>query len=98
MRRSHVAPIAVIVLAPLCIVVVGVDQTPAQTPAPEQQKPTRRSQRIKMPDVQVASPDGRITFAMLPNAERLTFTVSMDKTTVIDPSPVVFTLDGYDLS
>ena len=32
------------------------------------------------------------------HAERLTFTVKMGKTVVIEPSPIVMKLDGYDLS
>jgi len=77
-------------------------QTPApaaQTPAPPQPPPaTRRSQRIKMTDVRVTSPDGRLSFALAPNAERLTFSVTLDRTVVIEPSPIVMDVDGYDLS
>ena len=51
-----------------------------------------------MPGLEVASPDGRLRFKLLPNAERLTFTVTMENATVIDPSPIAFTLDGYDFS
>jgi len=51
-----------------------------------------------MQEVQVASPDGKIKFRILPNAERLTFTVSMGNPVVIEPSPIVMKLDGYDLS
>ena len=51
-----------------------------------------------MPQVEVVSPDGTVRFTLLPNAERLTFTVARQNTTVIDPSPIVLTLDGYDLS
>ena len=59
---------------------------------------SRRSQRVKMEQVQVASPDGQIKLTVLPNAERLTFTVTMGETTVIEPSAIVMMLDGYDLS
>ncbi len=51
-----------------------------------------------MQEVQVASPDGKIKFTILPNAERLTFTVTMGNTVVIEPSPIAMKLDGYDLS
>ncbi len=51
-----------------------------------------------MEQVQVASPDGKVKFTLLPNAERLTYTVTMGDTTVIEPSPVVMRLDGFDLS
>ena len=50
-----------------------------------------------MERVLVAGPDGRIVFALLPNAERLSFTVTMDGRTVIDPSPVQMEVDGLDL-
>ncbi|MHC4487423.1 MAG: glycoside hydrolase family 97 N-terminal domain-containing protein, partial [Planctomycetota bacterium] len=51
-----------------------------------------------MEQVQVASPDGNVKLTVLPNAERLTFTVTLGKTIVIDPSTIVMKLDGYDLS
>ena len=72
-------------------------ELPAQSP--EQTKRTRRLTRvIPMAEVRVTSPNGRITFTLLPNAERLTFTVTMGDSTVIDPSPLVMKVDGYDLS
>ena len=59
---------------------------------------TRRSQRVKMEQVQVVSPDGNVKLTILPNAERLSFTVTLGNTVVIDPSTIVMNLDGYDLS
>jgi len=59
---------------------------------------TRRSQRVRMEQVQVASPDGNVKLTILPNAERLTFTVTLANTMVFEPSTVVMNLDGYDLS
>jgi alpha-glucosidase len=59
---------------------------------------TRRSQRVRMEQVQVASPDGNVKLTILPNAERLSFTVTLGNTVVIDPSTIVMNLDGYDLS
>ena len=59
---------------------------------------TRRSQRVRMEQVQVASPDGNVKLTILPNAERLTFTVTLGNTTVLEPSTIVMNLDGYDLS
>jgi alpha-glucosidase len=59
---------------------------------------SRRSQRVKMEQVQVVSPDGNVKLMILPNAERLSFTVKLGNTVVIDPSPIVMKLDGYDLS
>ena len=40
----------------------------------------RRSRRVRMERVEVASPDGRIVFTLLPNAERLTFHVTLENT------------------
>jgi alpha-glucosidase len=51
-----------------------------------------------MEQVQVASPDGNVKLTILPNAERLSFTVTLGNTVVIDPSTIVMNLDGYDLS
>jgi alpha-glucosidase len=51
-----------------------------------------------MEQVQVASPDGKIKITVLPNAQRLTFTVRFGDTVVIESSPLVMELDGYDLS
>ncbi len=59
---------------------------------------TRRSQRVRMEQVQVVSPDGNVKLAVLPNAERLIFTVTLGNTVVIGPSTIVMNLDGYDLS
>jgi len=75
-------------------------QVPAPPPQPTQgaAPASRRSQRIKMQEVVVASPDGRIKFTLLPNAERLTYTVGLESTPVIEASPIVMDLDGYDLS
>jgi alpha-glucosidase len=70
--------------------------SPGSRPSSEQRP--RRSQRVKMQAVQVASPDGQVRFTLLPNAERLTFTVTRGDTTVIEPSPLAMDLDGYDLS
>jgi alpha-glucosidase len=86
------------------LIAAGLAMSFAEVPAPQtapgaQQKPaTRRSQRVQMPALDVRSPNGQVTFAFLPNAERLTFTVRLGDTTVIEPSPIVLTLDGYDLS
>jgi len=66
--------------------------------ARSQNSRTRRSQRVRMEQVQIASPDGNVKLTVLPNAERLTFTVTLGNTTVLDPSTIVMNLDGYDLS
>jgi alpha-glucosidase len=70
----------------------------AQAQPQSQPTKSRRSQRVHMQGIQVASPDGKIKFTILPNAERLTFTVTMGNTVVIEPSPIAMKLDGYDLS
>src|SRR5438477_1574999 len=81
------------------VVVVGLAEAGFVQARPQSQPPrSRRSQRVHMQEVQVASPDGKIKFTILPNAERLTFTVTMGNAVVIEPSPIVMKLDGYDLS
>ena len=83
----------------ICLTITCTEVPPAQTVQAVQQTPaTRRSQRVQMPALDVRSPNGQVTFTFLPNAERLTFTVALGNTTMIDPSPIVLTLDGYDLS
>ncbi len=89
-RRSSAATLAV--LAALCGSLVAAQQTAGQKPA------TRRSERIRMSEIRVVSPDGAVAVTLLPNAERLTFTVTLDKTVVIEPSPIMMEVDGYDLS
>ncbi|MHC4541535.1 MAG: glycoside hydrolase family 97 protein [Planctomycetota bacterium] len=66
--------------------------------APGRAERTRRSQRVRMEQVQVASPDGKVRLTVLPNAERLTFAVTLDDTPVLDSSTIVMNVDGYDLS
>ena len=70
----------------------------AETSIAGRSQRTRRSQRVRMQQVQVASPDGNVVLAILPNAERLSFTVTLTNTVVIDPSTIAMNLDGYDLS
>lgn len=64
----------------------------------EQRSRDRRSQRVRMEEVKVTSPDGRVQLTLLQNAERLSYTVTMGGTTVIAPSTLSFTVDGYDLA
>ena len=59
---------------------------------------SRRSQRVKIQQVQLISPDGNVKLTILPNAKRLSFTVTLGNTVVIGPSTIVMNLDGYDLS
>jgi alpha-glucosidase len=51
-----------------------------------------------MQEVVVSSPDAKVTFTLLPNAERLTYAVKLDGSSVVEPSSIVMDLDGYDLS
>ncbi|MHC4565271.1 MAG: glycoside hydrolase family 97 protein [Planctomycetota bacterium] len=59
---------------------------------------TRRSQRVAMQQVQVISPNGEVAFSILPNAERLSFMVTLGDAVILDISTIVMSLDGYDLS
>ncbi len=60
---------------------------------------SRRSQRVRpMQEFTLASPDGNLKFILSSNAERLTYSVTLGGTEVIEPSPLVMNLDGYDLS
>src|SRR4051812_12595896 len=56
----------------------GKTQTPTKAPT------SRRSQRIKMQAIEVASPNGKVKFSMPANAERLTYAVSLERTPVIE--------------
>jgi alpha-glucosidase len=59
----------------------------------------RRTQRVvPLEEVEVSSPDGRVKFTVLSNAERLSYKVTMGDVTVIDPSPIVVDVDGFDLA
>jgi alpha-glucosidase len=71
---------------------------PVEANFARQRQRSRRSQRVKMEQVQVAGPDGNVKLTVLPNAERLSFTVTLGHTTVLEPSTIVMKVDGYDLS
>jgi alpha-glucosidase len=76
----------------------GLSSLNAQTPQSNVQR-TRRSVRvIPMKPLDLRSPDGRIQFSLLPSAERMSFAILMNGSAVIDPSPLVMKVDGYDLS
>ncbi|NLH18226.1 MAG: glycoside hydrolase [Phycisphaerae bacterium] len=65
----------------------------------QNQPQSRRTQRVvPMKEVHVVSPDGKITFVLGSNPERLTWSATLDNTAVIEPSPLDMRLDGYDLS
>ena len=65
---------------------------------PSSRSRSRRSQRVRMEQVQVVSPDGKVKLTVLANAERLTFTVTLGDTMVLGPSTIAMNVDGYDLS
>jgi alpha-glucosidase len=71
---------------------------PVEANFARQRQRSRRSQRVKMEQVQVASPDGNVKLTVLPNAERLSVTVTFGDTTALEPSTIVMKVDGYDLS
>ena len=93
--RTTLGPVVSCLVAMLC---AADAQTPASPPGQAPAPASRRSQRIRMEEVRVASPDGKVAFTIAPNAERLTFSVKIEDTTVVEPSPIVMNLDGYDLS
>ncbi len=67
-------------------------------PQERQQPASRRSTRVRMERIEVSSPDGKVSLILLPNAERITFTVKRDGEPVVDTSTAVMKLDDYDLS
>src|SRR6187431_1244288 len=76
----------------------SADVLAAETPSAARPPTSRRSQRVvSFPEVTVRSPADKVTFTLLPNAERLTFTVRLGGTTVIEPSAIKLLVDGYDL-
>jgi len=74
----------------LCFVETGVAQNREQR--------SRRSQRVKMEEVQAVSPDGNVKLTIGANAERLTFAVTLGGKMVVEPSTIVMKVDDYDLS
>ncbi len=64
----------------------------------QEQRSRRLNRVVPMQEIQVASPDGKVKFILKPNAERLTFTVSLNDATVIDPSPIVMKVGSFDIS
>ena len=71
----------------------------AQKQNQAQNQKSRRSQRVvPFQKIAVSSPDGKITFHILPNAERMTYSVSLENTPVIESSPLMISVDGNDLT
>jgi len=113
-KRTSVAAVTLGLLAGLCLdsslpaqaPPQGVKQGGSQVQpaavqtgqAAQQQPGGRRTQRVRMEEVRVASPDGNVVFTLLANAERLSYTVTLDNTTVIEPSALSLSVDGFDLA
>jgi hypothetical protein len=73
-----------------CVIIgLAVAMSLAEAGLARQRQTTRRSQRVRMEQVQVAGPDGKVKLTILPNAERLTFTAELGGKTVLDPSTIV---------
>jgi len=94
MRKRRNRNFTLITVMGLAVVLCFAEANPVAGQASK----TRRSQRVRMEQVVVASPDGKVKMTILPNAERLTFTVTLGDTLVLDPSAIVMNVDGYDLS
>jgi alpha-glucosidase len=99
-RRNAGTAIAAGLIVALSLAQMGLSQEQEQKKRQGQTQPrTRRTQRVvPMKEVQVASPDGNIKFTLGSNPERLTWTVTLGNTTVIEPSALDMRVDGYDLS
>lgn len=99
-RRNIGTAIAVGLIVTLCLAQMCSAQEQGRKKRQGQsQSKTRRTQRVvPMKEVQVASPDGKVRFTLGSNPERLTWTATLEGTTVIEPSPLDMRVDGYDLS
>ena len=85
------AACAALLLILVCDSLLGQTQT-------REQRSRRRDRVVPMKRIDLKSPNGGITFTLLPNAERLTFSTSLGSSTVLDASPIVMKTDSYDLS
>jgi hypothetical protein len=96
MRITSTRYTILILATVLCLSGLGLAQ---ERNRGQRQPMSRRSQRVvPIKEVQVASPDGKVKFTLGSNPERLTWSVTLEDTTVIDPSPLDMRMDGYDLS
>ena len=80
------------------LILTCFSEVAGQTPQPREQRSRRLARVVPMKEVVATSPDGNVKFSLSPNAERLTFGASMNGIAVLDPSPIVMKVDGYDLS
>ena len=97
-RGRTFARISLGVAAAMFLGQVCIARTQTQPQPRSQPQRTRRSQRVHMPEVQVVSPNGLLKFTIEPNAERLAYSVNLMDTRIIETSPMVMKVDGYDLS
>ena len=89
----------VVRLAALCFMgAILCFGTSAQQSQPREQRSRRLTRVVPMKQIDVTSPNGSVRFSLLPNAERMSFTVSMSGTNVVESSPLILKLDEYDLS
>jgi alpha-glucosidase len=104
MRARHAEYVATALAVVLCLAGPAVAQERGQRQnrgqgQRQRQPSSRRTQRVvPMREVEVVSPDGRVKFTLGSNPERVTYTVTMDDTTMIEPSPLDMRMDGYNLS
>jgi alpha-glucosidase len=97
-NRATVTAVGLIVALSLAQMGLGQEQGQKRSKGQSQSR-TRRTQRVvPMKEVQVASPDGKVKLTLGSNPERLTWSVTLEDTAVIEPSPLDMRVDGYDLS
>ncbi len=97
-NRTMVAAVGLIVALSLAQTVLAQEQGQKRSKGQSQPR-TRRTQRVvPMKEVQVASPDGKVKLTLGSNPERLTWSMALEDTAVIEPSPLDMRVDGYDLS
>jgi alpha-glucosidase len=96
MRVKSTNYVTVVLAVAACLSSLGFAQERSRR---QEQPRSRRTQRVvPMKEVQVTSPDGKVKFTLGSNPERLTYTVTLDRATVIEPSSLDMRVDGYDLS
>lgn len=85
----------------LCAAALAFAQPERRQPREQQagRSNTRRTQRVvPMKEVRLVSPNGKVSFIIDSNPERLTWSAMIEGTTVIEPSPLDMRIDGYDIS
>lgn len=92
------APYALLVVLSLAQVCLAQEQAQKRGKRPNQPTSRRTQRVVPMKEIHVTGPDGKVKFILGSNPERLTFTVTREDTTVIEPSSLDMRMDGYDLS